>query len=356
MPLNHSQADISTGSFLELLSVRHGLPSPTEAYLTACDGALLRHAHWPADRRMHKGRVLFLNGRTEFIEKAIKTYALFVQSGLDVWTLDWRGQGLSERALADPHKGHITDYQVYLNDLDQFVREVTDIRNGHGSDSHGKTLMLAHSMGAHIGLRYLHDAPGLIDSAVFLAPMIDISVNTAPLRGLNQTIRQLGFGEAYALGTGRFKHIFENPDDPEDNGTIEDYRSLIRRYEDLSRDPRTRAEIEHCVRKNPALALGGPTSAWLDATFRSINITWAPGYAEAITTPVLMIGGGRDKTVVMARQKRMAARLPNGAFRSIERGAHELLMEGADIRREVFAAFADWTGVEIAATHFADEA
>jgi lysophospholipase len=329
-------------SELVSLSAKHGMARPIEACWTTKDGARLRYAHWQTPKPNRLGSLLFLNGRTEFIEKAIETYAVLVRSGLDLWTLDWRGQGLSERALDDPHKGHVLDYQTYLDDLDEFVRDVTDLPR-----CDGKRLILAHSMGGHLGLRYLHDHKGLFDKAVFLAPMINIVVNREPLRAINRMINVLGFGESYALGTGRFKPIFENPDDPNDNGTIEDYRRLLSSYEELSRDPRTRAEIERYVRDNQALALGGPTSAWLDATFRSINLTLEPGYPESIQTPILLIGGGRDRTVVNADQERLANRLPHGDFRLIESGGHELLMECPIIRKEVFEAFSAWTGVEL---------
>jgi alpha-beta hydrolase superfamily lysophospholipase len=45
----------------------------------------------------------------------------------------------------------------------------------------------------------------------------------------------------------------------------------------------------------------------------------------------------------------MAARLPRGDFRLIERGAHELLMECPSIRQEVFDAFSARTGVQLIA-------
>ncbi len=345
MPPHLPMLEAAPKSELANLSTRYGLPCPTEAFWKARDGARLRYAHWKSQAVPRRGSLLFLNGRTEFIEKAIRSYAILVQSGLDLWTLDWRGQGLSERPLADPHKGHIADYQTYLDDLDQFVREIAEL-----PDSQGKTLLLGHSMGGHLGLRYIHDHLGIIDSAVLLAPMIDIPVNRAPLRGLNRIIKWLGFGNSYALGTSRFKPIFKNPADPSDNGSIEDYRALLPRYEELSRDPAMRAEVEHYIRDNQALALGGPTSTWLDATFRSINITLAPGYAETIETPVLLIGGGHDLVVVNAQQKRLAARLRRSKFQLIKQGAHELLMECPDIRQEVFTAFSVWTGVEIQAT------
>ena len=334
-----SDTSVAPPSTLGELSVRYELPAPRQGYLATTDGVRLRYAHWPTPKNGRQGAVLYLNGRTEFIEKTMAVYAILCRSGLDVWTFDWRGQGLSSRELADPEKGHITDYQLFLDDLHQFVTEVTDLSNGRG-----KTILLAHSMGGHVGLRYLHDHPGLFDAAAFSAPMIDLSVNRIPLRALSAAIVGLGFGDRYALGTGPFRPIYENPYDPGDNGDLEDYRRLIDSFEALCSDAKKRMEIERSVRDNPALALGGPTAAWLAATFDSINLTWSPGYAEAIETPVLMIGGGRDRVVVTARQEAMAKRLPNGEFLVIDKAAHELLVECDDVRFEFLervAAFAD---------------
>ncbi|MGI9435347.1 MAG: alpha/beta hydrolase, partial [Geminicoccaceae bacterium] len=89
------------------------------------------------------------------------------------------------------------------------------------------------------------------------------------------------------------------------------------------------------------------TTNWLNATFRSIDLTWAGGYAEAIATPVLMIGGEDDTTVVNARLEQMAERLPKGEFRLIERAGHELLVECDDIYRRFFEEFRGWANVDI---------
>ena len=324
------------------LSAAHGLPRPTESFWQAPDGTSLRYACWQTPSPQSQGVVLYLGGRTEFIEKTIELYALLVRSGFDLWTFDWRGQGLSTRALADPHKGHITDYRIYLDDLDHFVREITDLPIR--SD---RKLMLAHSMGGHIGLRYLHDHPGILDRAAFSAPMVDIPANRTILRGLNRLIMSAGWDESYALGTGRFRHVFNNPADPTDNGTIDDYRKLIGLYRGLSSDPRKRCDVERLVRENPSLALGGPTSAWLDATFRSINLTWTPGYADRITTPILTIGGGRDQTVTTARLRQMSDLLPNGSFLLVDQAAHELFLESDDLLRIVLAAINSWASIKI---------
>ena len=44
--------------------------------------------------------------------------------GFAVATFDWRGQGLSDRALDDPRKGHVGDFSEYELDLEVFMNEV----------------------------------------------------------------------------------------------------------------------------------------------------------------------------------------------------------------------------------------
>jgi len=332
----------SEPSALSLLSARHGLPEPDEGFMPTKDGARLRYAHWAASEQGRQGAVLYLNGRTEFIEKTLAAYAILCKSGLDIWTLDWRGQGLSTRSLEDRQKGHITDYQVYLDDLHHFVQTITDL-----PARRGKTIMLAHSMGGHIGLRYLHDHPGLIDQAVFSAPMIDLSVNKWPLRWLCDTIVRLNLGERYALGTGPFRFVYENPDDPDDNGTVEDYRERLAKFGSLTHDAAKFRTIQGILRAHPDLALGGPTATWLDATFRSLNLTWSPGYAETIETPLLIVGGGRDTVVITARQEAMVQRLAKGKFSVIDDAAHELLVECDDVRTDFLQQLANFTDINI---------
>lgn len=329
-------------SALPQLSAAHGLPEPNERYLDMRDGARVRFAHWPAPTDSRQGAILYLNGRTEFIEKTMDVYGILHRSGLDIWTLDWRGQGRSSRALDDPDKGHVTDYQHFLDDLHRVIREATDL-----PEKKGRTIMLGHSMGGHIGLRYLHDHPGLFDAAAFSAPMIDIAVNKAPLRALNAGIVRLGLGGTYALGTKPFRFVYDNPEDPSDNGDLAAYRARIDDFRILTHDAGKFMEIERMIRADRALGLGGPTAAWLGATFRSINLTWTSGYAEAIETPIMIVGGGRDSVVVTNRQEAMAKRLAKGTFQFIERASHELLVECDDVRAEFLTSVAAFNGIQI---------
>ena len=89
------------------------------------DGVSIRFARWhPPPGR--KGTVCLFQGRAEFIEKYFETVRDLRARGFAVATLDWRGQGLSERALSDPFKGHVGDFSEYDTDLEAFMRDVVD--------------------------------------------------------------------------------------------------------------------------------------------------------------------------------------------------------------------------------------
>ena len=81
------------------------------------DAVSLRFARW-APPRGRKGTVCLFQGRSEFIEKYFETVRDLRARGFAVATFDWRGQGLSKRALADPQKGHVRNFSEYVTDLE----------------------------------------------------------------------------------------------------------------------------------------------------------------------------------------------------------------------------------------------
>src|SRR6266540_3605073 len=87
------------------------------------DGRKLRFARW-APPPGRKGTVCILPGRAEFIEKYFETVRDLRARGFAVAVLDWRGQGLSERALGNPRKGYVRNFAQYQIDLETFINEV----------------------------------------------------------------------------------------------------------------------------------------------------------------------------------------------------------------------------------------
>ena len=85
-------------------------------FFTARDGTRLRagvFAAAPATR----GICVLLHGQTEFIEKYEEVIGELNARGFTVATFDWRGQGASARALADPLKSYVKDFAQFDDDL-----------------------------------------------------------------------------------------------------------------------------------------------------------------------------------------------------------------------------------------------
>ncbi len=286
--------------------------------LTASDGVKLRAVWWPGTIAA-KGTVLVLHGRTEMIEKYFETIGELLARGFAVATFDWRGQGLSDRALGDRHKGHVWDFAEYHLDIDAFIDSCVK------PNLPPPYTLLAHSMGAHIAVRYLHDCPEKISRAILCSPMAYI--NAAPLPHLvARAIVFLGasFGkkEAYVPG-GKFydpsRNAFEgNP---------------------LTNDAERYAREAQLFRDNPDLVIGAPTLGWFEAAYRSMAMVLRPEFGAAIKTPVLMVYGSEERVSLPRYQALLASLLANCQTYCIAGARHEILQETDAIRAQFWAAF-----------------
>ena len=283
------------------------------------DGLSIRYGIWSPENGRCRGSVLLLNGRKEFLEKYAETIAELNQRGFAVFSIDWRGQGLSSRLLGDSLKGHVRSYTDYLEDLNQFVDQFVLPADKL------PLILLAHSMGAHIALRLLHRRPELVDRAVLISPMIDIRTAPYPRRLTGVLVRTalwVGLSEVYLPGaTGR--------------------SALQRSFAGnlLTSDPRRFAVERDAITRNPRLAVGGPTFGWLAATLESIAMIRRSGYLEPIAVPVLMVAAGRDAVVCEPSQRHACSRLPRCRLVRLEDARHEVLMECDRIRAAFWKTF-----------------
>ena len=138
------------------------IPRAQALWLRADDGVRLRAGYWPA--APPQGTVLLMQGRTEYLEKYGPWAEELNRAGFDVLSLDWRGQGLSDRLIDNPFPSHITDFADYQRDVIELVVAAGDM------DLPQPWHLLGHSMGGAIGLAALMaDLP--VASAAFSAPM-----------------------------------------------------------------------------------------------------------------------------------------------------------------------------------------
>ena len=131
------------------------------------DGVLLRFARF-APPPGRKGTLCVFPGRAEFIEKYFEVVRDARARGFAVAIIDWRGQGLSERALPNARKGHVLDFSEYDRDLEAFVKEVVL------PDCPPPLFALGHSMGAAVLLRAAQQGRRWFDRIVLSGPMIDL--------------------------------------------------------------------------------------------------------------------------------------------------------------------------------------
>src|SRR5437762_3647403 len=239
------------------------------------DGVSLRYARWapPAGR---KGTVCLFQGRAEFIEKYFETVRDLRARGFAVATLDWRGQGLSQRALSNPRKGYVRDFADYGVDLEAFVREIVL------PDCPPPVFALAHSMGATVLLRAAYQGHRWFDRMVLLAPMVALPGmrRTMATRAAVKIMRLLGLGGSYVPGG---------------DATVMMRRPFIGNL--LTSDPVRYARNVAVVEAEPALATAWPTVRWADAAFRVMREFANPGYPAKIRQPMLVVAAGYDGIV-----------------------------------------------------------
>src|SRR5882724_1840705 len=149
---------------------KNPVPSGATTGYFDCPGKLkLRFARWQATRGPQRGTVCLFQGRGEFIEKYFEVVADLRRRGFGVATMDWRGQGGSERALTNPCKGYVRSFAEYDQDLAHFMKEIVL------PDCQPPFIALAHSMGGHILLRNATLPGSWFSRMVLSAPMIAIA-------------------------------------------------------------------------------------------------------------------------------------------------------------------------------------
>jgi lysophospholipase len=297
---------------------RNPIPPGARVYaLNAADNVSLRMARF-SPPGAPRATVALFQGRAEFIEKYFETIDDLLARGFDVVTLDWRGQGGSERELANPRKGHVDDFAQYQRDLSVFLAQMTLLACPK------PWFALAHSMGGAILLEYAHGGGGDFGRLVVTAPMIDIHGLRFPrgARLLANTLDMLGLGAMFIPG-GREASLVELKFD----GNI------------LTSDPARLARNAAVLANAPLLGIGDPTIGWTNAAFRQMRRFAESDYAHHWTVPTLLIASGRDTLVSTAAVERFAQRLDIATLVTIPGARHEIMMERDELRELFFAAF-----------------
>ncbi|TMV72962.1 alpha/beta hydrolase [Thioclava sp. BHET1] len=275
------------------------------------DGVRIRLGIWPEGER---GTVLLFPGRSEYVEKYGRAAADLRARGYATITIDWRGQGLADHALADPMTGHVGDFDEYQRDVDAMLAARATLGLPE------PLFLLAHSMGGNIGLRSAMRGLDL-RAAAFTAPMWGIPLG-ALMRPFALAIARgaccIGQGHRYAPGTG-----------PANYTTIAAFEG-----NSLTTDPEMWAYMQEQVIRAPALALGGPSLSWVAAALSECRALAA---LPAPPVPAITALGTAEQVVDPAPIHARMADWPGGRLDLIEGAQHEVMMETPATRARFFA-------------------
>ncbi|MFK7944176.1 MAG: alpha/beta fold hydrolase [Paracoccaceae bacterium] len=298
------------------VSVAPGAIAPDRCWwIKAADGVRLRAALWETPGA--KAHAVYLTGRTEYIEKAAVPAAELKARGYSVVSLDWRGQGLSDRLSSPPEKGHVDDFTHYQLDLDALLADPVM------ANLAGPRLLVGHSMGGNIATAALArpEISGPLTASVLSAPMLEIAMS-GPMRvlaGISIVIaRLLGRLERWPpIGDMSTTYALS---DPEENL--------------LTSDPAIWDWMVEVAKAHPEMMLGMASIGWFAAAKNETDrLRSMPGP----DIPTLCLLGTAEK-VVAPEDIRAFAQRTNVELVEIEGGLHELLIEAEPMRAQAWKA------------------
>ena len=288
----------------------------SDRFLKTPDGTLLRYQYGaPLTVSDVKPRILILPGRATSIESFKFVIQDLRERGYGVWVFDWRGQGLSSREAG--RKGYVKTYDHYIEDLDIFVK--TFLKN---NKCKRPLVALGQSMGAHIGLRYMAINPGLIDAAVFTAPMLDLNTGIYSKRlavMLCNFFVSIGLGKNYV-----FSHAQYDPVTEPFEGNL------------LTHDREAFYYSRHIQTERPELVLGSATYGWVKATIDSIHQLMRKDTLAKIKAPIKIYAADDEKVVDNARLGLVGEWVPNCEIEVIPDTRHQLLSEQEPVLERIY--------------------
>ncbi|MFN3959695.1 MAG: alpha/beta fold hydrolase [Parvularculaceae bacterium] len=291
------------------------MPEGAEAIdFEGADGGYLRAAVFPA--KNHRATAVLMAGRSEFIEKYFEVVEDLRRRGFSVATMDWRGQGLSERLLPVREKGHIRDFGVFRSDLRRFTDEIAMKRFA------GPYVLMTHSMGGAPALQMLADGDDTWRCAVLCAPMtalFDEPLKRFGVRLLGEAASRFGLARHAIPGVKEYSMAFE--------GNV------------LTSDPVRHRRFQELQSAAPNATIREPTYGWIRAATEAMDDLHRKNRFAKLKVPVLIVSAENDQLVRSSDHLWLEKQSPLIKVVTINGALHEIMMERDEIRNQYWAAF-----------------
>lgn len=264
----------------------------------------LRLAYRAWDTKDARAAIVIVHGFGEHSARYTEFAERMGNYGVSTYAMDLRGHGLSEG-----RRGHVPSFDIYLQELDRFRREVEGL-----ADFRVPLFLLGHSLGGLIALRYQEEYNTRFEGAIICSPWLATAM-TVPrwkanaAQALSRVLPALPFHAGI-----RAAHLTR------DNDIAEAYRSDPLVHDIVT--PRFFSEVSTAM----GLALQR---------------------SDRIQEPILLLVAGDDRLVDTERSLRFARSLtaPDLTLRVYPGHYHELLneLDRATIHREI----RDWIAARV---------
>lgn len=287
---------------------------------TTTDAVRLRYALFPRlGEKPARGTVVLVQGRTEFIEKYFETIGDFQKRGFCVATFDLRGQGGSDRLIANPVLGYVEHFDDYWTDLRDFHARIVL------PDCPPPYYLVGHSTGGLIGLLAAARDRLMFDRVFLTSPMVSLPGLPLSLKWSSRLVNMARFLGFSRLPVGR----------KEDRALDENAFTGNPLTSDKARYMRSVEVLE----ARPDLFVGFPTLAWIGSALAAMRRANADDFPQTLKIPVFICAAACDSVVETRASEALGLRLRAGHHVVIAGARHELFMESDPIREQVFAAF-----------------
>lgn len=233
------------------------------------------------------------------------------------YLMDHRGQGYSYRMIKgveNSERGHVDNFDNYVADLRTFMDTIVSKRDCK------QKFLLAHSLGAGIGIAFMQEYPEVFDRAALSSPMLKIQ--TKPYKyGLARTIvlaqMAIGKGKSFSIGQKPY-----NSDSKFEDNTFTTSEARFNMTKQTFKD-------------HPETKLGGVTNGWLNEVMKATRKIRK--HYDEITIPVHMFHAGIETYSEPSEMVRFCDKAPHCTRTFFPESKHEVMMD-RDVHRDVVMA------------------
>lgn len=263
----------------------------------------------------HDKAIVISQGRNESVLKYKEVAYDLHQQGYDIFLIDHRGQGFSERLGGDPHRGHVAHFSDYVTDFKKYVDSL------HLEQRYTQRYLMTHSMGGAIGSLYLEQYQQPFQAAVLFSPMLSINFGILPTFA----------AKIITASSAQFCQWFSDKPCYVPGGKGYRKRGFVGNH--ITHSEARFNAVQSGFELAPETQLGDATMRWLNSSITATE--QAIDNAQQITIPIMLIQAGSDQIVTAQGQQAFFDNLPDCTQHqlvTIKGAKHEILLEQDEMR------------------------